>query len=286
MGTYQPLFSITIEHAYFANHSCKSLDFRPTTACRASLQNAGLILKSSECGIAVFCEDDKLDILRLHAEDGLTLTFKVSSKDPRFILYTTPAARRDDAVLFFSNQEVARDENGAQMLHKGQYASEQAFIPLDSKQLDDVLECKDYVARPDFIVQIRISAQEGGLCSENIDKEARKFYIRFAVNQTFWKYFILGELSERNLYIADLDNEIQFANVGETTLPGSRKGIMLQSSVPIEMQEMQTKRFQLREQGSMGDKVLIKRMPNASLDFMNGEMIGGKMENVSEIYIN
>ena len=131
-----------------------------------------------------------------------------------------------------------------------------------------------------------ITDEKTGLCSENLDAAARNYYIRFSTNQTFWKYYILGDLSKRQVYIADLENEIQFENVGNTTLPGAREAIMLQSSVAIHMQEQHQHRFQLRESGNMSDKVLIKRMPNANISHMNGEMVAGRMQNVSEIYIN
>ncbi len=286
MGAYQSLFSITVEHTYFADLACKSLEFVPTDASMSLLNNAGLLLKSSESGVAVFYDDDKMDILRLHAEDNVALTFKVFPKDPYFSLYTIPAIQKDDAVLFFSNQQVTRDAVGKQMLHKDNYASDQAFVEMNAEQLDDVFERKDYLVKPGFIVQVLITDEKTGLCSENLDAAARNYYIRFSTNQTFWKYYILGDLSKRQLYIADLENEIQFENIGNTTLPGAREAIMLQSSVAIHMQEQHQHRFQLRESGNMGDKVLIKRMPNANISHMNGEMVAGRMQNISEIYIN
>jgi hypothetical protein len=286
MGAYQSLFSITVEHAYFADIACKSLEFVPTDATNALLHKTGFILKSSESSIAVFYEDDKMDILRLHAEDRLALTFKVFPKDPYFLRYTIPTIQKDDRVLFFSNQQVAWDAVGKQMLHKDHYVSEQAFVAMGCEQLDNVFDRKDYLVKPSFIVQVLITAEDTGLCSENLDAALRNYYIRFSTNQAFWKYYILGDLSKRQLYIADLDNEIQFENVGNITLPGSREAIMLQSSVAIHMQEQHNHRFQLRESGSMGDKVLIKRMPNASINHMNGEMVAGRMENISEIYVN
>ncbi|MDH5602094.1 MAG: hypothetical protein OEY78_12425, partial [Gammaproteobacteria bacterium] len=195
MGAYQPLFSITVEHAYFTDLACKSLEFIPTDASVAALKNTGLLLKSSESGIAVFYENDKMDILRLHAEDGLALTFKVFSKDPYFSHYTIPAIQKDDYVLFFSNHQVTRDAVGKQMLHKDHYVSEQAFAEISSESLEDVFNRKDYFVKPGLIVQIIISAEDAGLCSEKLDAALRNYYIRFKTNQTFWKYYILGELS-------------------------------------------------------------------------------------------
>jgi len=286
MGAYQPLFNISVEHAYFADLACKSLEFVPTDTSIALLNKTGLILKSSQSGIAVFYENDKMDILRLHAADYLALTFKVFPKDPYFLRYTFPDIQKDDSVLFFSNQDVTQDAEGKQMLHHDEFVSEQAFTQINSEQFEDIFDRKDYLVKPTMIVQVLITDEDAGLCSENLDADLRNFYIRFSTNEAFWKYYILGDLSRRSLYIADLDNEVQFENVGNITLPGRREAIMLQSSVAIDMQEQHNHRFQLRESGSMGDKVLIKRMPNASISQMNGEMIGDRMENISEIFIN
>ena len=119
-----------------------------------------------------------------------------------------------------------------------------------------------------------------------MDEAARKFFIRFGANRTFWNYYILGELSKRAIYITDLDNTVQFKSIGNVTLPGQREALVLQSSAAIPMQEHSRHRLQLRESGNMGDKVLIKRLPNASIEQTFSEIVDGKMENVSEIFVN
>lgn len=286
MGAYRPLFSVSVEHAYFSDQFCKTLEFIPARLSTAVFKKTGLLLKSSESGISVYYEDDKMDRLRLHAEDGLMLVFKVFSRDPNFFRYTLPGAHADNRVLFFNNRRILLDATGKQMLHGGFNVTGEALIDIHTGELEEMLERKDYLVKPAFILQILITADAHGLCAENPDTAARKFYIRFATSQTFWNYYILGDLSKRAIYIADLDNDVQFKNIGKLVLPGSREAILLQSSVPIPMQEQPHRRLQLRESGSMGDKVLIKRLPNASVNSIHGEIINGVMENISEIYIN
>jgi len=286
MGAYRLLFSVSVEHTYFSDNICKALKFIPSGPSATVLNKTGLLLKSSESGISVFYEEDKINILRLHAEDDLSLVFKVFSKDPNFFRYTVPVARSDSSLLFFDNQQITLDAAGKQMLHDDVNVTEKAFIDMNAGQLGGVLDPKDYLVKPAFVLQIAITADEQGLCSEKPDAVSRKYYIRFATNQTYWKYYILGDLSKKNLYITDLDNEIQFEAMGNTLLPGHREAVALQSKIAIGMQEKHNQRFQLRESGSMGDKVLIKRMPTACVSNINGEMISGRMEDVSEIYIN
>jgi len=286
MGAYRPLLSVSVEHAYFQEHICKTLEFIPAEPSVAMLKKTGLLIKSSESGISVFYEDDKMNILRLHAEDDLSLVFKVFSKDPNFFRYTIPGARTDSNLLFFNNQHITLDPTGKQMLHSDPNVTDKALIDSNAGPLEGMLNRKDYLVKPAFIVQMHITADARGLCSEELDVAARKFYIRFTTNQSFWKYYISGDLSKRNVYIADLDNAMQFNNAGNILLPGHREATLLQSSVAIPMQEQHHHRLQLRESGNMGDKVLIKRLPNANVNQMYGEVMNGQMENVSEIYIS
>jgi hypothetical protein len=159
-------------------------------------------------------------------------------------------------------------------------------MELTADPLPGILERKDYFVKPVFILQLSITAGAHGLCSDKLDAEARRFYIRFATGQTFWKYYILGDLSKRNVYIADLDNAIQFENLGNILLPGNREAVQLQSSKAIPLHEQPGQRLQLKESTGTGDRILIKRLPNARVDQVHGEVLGSAMENVSEIYIN
>lgn len=286
MGAYRPLFNVSIEHTYFPDLSCKSLAFVPTHLSASLLNKAGLLLRPSKSGVSIFCEEDKMDVLRLHAQDDFVLTFKVFSKDPYFSSYTLPSAKNDNMILCFSNQQVTKDLEGKQRLHREAYASELDYLDMASAQLSDAFEPKDYLVKPCFVIQIRVTADALGLCSETLDEAERNFCIRYATNQTFWKYYILGDLAKRKIYIADLDNEIKFDELSDASLPEGHQGKVLQSLSAMPMQAMSGQRFQLRETGNIGDKVLIKRLPNACISRTDGKVVNGKIEIISEIYIN
>ncbi|MER0215862.1 MAG: hypothetical protein DU481_06645 [Nitrosomonas sp.] len=286
MGAYRLLVNVTVEHAYFSGQHCKTLEFIPSESCAVLLRRAGLLLKSSESGIAVYFDEEKINILRLHAEDDLVLTFKVFSKDNNFFRYTAPGAPPDDSILFFDTQQVTRDAADKQLLHPDAYAAADAWLKLTADPLPDILERKDYLVKPVFIVRVCITAGAEGLCSDKLDAAARKFYIRFNTNQTYWKYYILGDLSKRNVFITDLDNALQFENLGNVTLPGNRTAIQLLSSKAIPLHELPDQRLQLKESTGTGDRVLVKRLPNASVEQVHAEMISDKIASVSEIYIN
>ena len=286
MGAYRLLASVTVEHAYFAENNCKMLEFVAAGSCAAKLRNAGLLVKSSQSGVAIYFDEEKIDILRLHAKDNLTLAFKVFSKDNNFFRYTSPGAPPDDSLLFLSNRQITRDATGKQMLHTDPSVTAAAWMKLSADPLPEILERKDYFVKPVFVLQLSITAGAQGLCSDKLDAAVRKFYIRFATNQTFWQYYILGDLSKRNVYISDLDSAIQFENLGNILLPGNREAVQLRSSKAIALCEQPSQRLQLKESTGTGDRILIKRLPNARVDQVHGEVLGGAMENISEIYIN
>jgi len=286
MGAYQLLFSVTVEHEYFADYACKSLEFIPTQATAALISNMGALLRVSGNKLSIYFEIDKLNILRMYAEDSLIFLFKVFSKDPYFPLYTTPVIQQGDSILYFHNQKAFKDAAGRDMLHNNQLVSDDAFISLETCLKDNILEPRDYYVKPCFIVEIQTSKDVQFLYQDKQDTFFRKFFISFAAAHSYWKYYLLGDLSQRRLYIADLDDRIQFVETGKSILPGEHKAMILQSTTPIQMQEVSIQRLQLRESGDMGDKVLVKRLPNASLGYMNSETVSGKRNNISEIYIN
>lgn len=286
MGAYRLLLSVTVEHVYFLRANCKMLEFVLTGFCANQLRNADLLVKSSESGIAVYFDEEKINILRLRAEDDLTLTFKIFSKDSNFFRYTSPGAPPDNAILFFSNRHITHDVSGKQMLHSDASVTENDWLDMAEIPSREVLERQDFFVKPVFILQLSITIGAGGLCSDLLDAAMRKFYIRFATNQTFWRYYVSGDLSKRNVCVTDLENIVHFTNLGNILLPGNREAIQLQSSKAIPLNEQPSQRFQLKESTDAGEKVLIRYLPNPVVDQVHGEILGDRLEYISEIYVN
>ncbi len=83
-------------------------------------------------------------------------------------------------------------------MHHEAYAFELDYQGMSSAHLGDVFEPKYHLIKPHFVIQLKGAT----------DETERSFSICHAANQTFWKYYILGDLAKRKLYIADLDHEI------------------------------------------------------------------------------
>ncbi|MCB1986371.1 MAG: hypothetical protein KDF49_13205, partial [Nitrosomonas sp.] len=191
-----------------------------------------------------------------------------------------------NAILYFDNRQLNTDADGRQLLHDGEFVSETDYVTFNSNTLSDCLEPRDYHVRPSFIVHIAIHKDSQLLSLDQGNRQLRQFFISFASSETLWKYYFVGDLSRRSLYIADLDNTIQFQEIGNTILPGNRSAKILQSTNTIRMLERPKQRLQLKESLDLRDKVLINRLPNASINQMYSEKIDGKMEAVSEIFVH
>ncbi len=135
------------------------------------------------------------------------------------------------------------------------------------------------VKRPVFIPNISLIEQDF--------QEQKEYLICCAARKTYWKYYLLGELAEQESEIIDLRGDIQFRrSSGRQTPFPNKEAAVFYSSEAIPLEERSNRQFQLRRQGSNGNKVLIKRLPNASVENLSKENIKGKEVDVSEIYIN
>ncbi|SEQ95770.1 hypothetical protein SAMN05421690_100471 [Nitrosomonas sp. Nm51] len=290
MNAYQLLFNVTVEHRYFTNHACKSLVFVPTPGTSRLFNRPGLLFKTAANRLSVFFETSKQDRLHMYAEDGLTLIFKVFSNDANFFLYTAPAGRSQDVLLCFDNQQPTGDAVGRQLLHGDTFVSDMDYKYLNSDRIRRCLQPRDYHVPPCFIIQFTIHSDSHLLSLDQETGDARIFFISFASNRTFWKYYLMDDLSRRSLYIKDLDSSVVFEEIGEAILPGNHSAKILQSTQAIEMHERPHQRLQLKESlkesQNPRDRVLINRLPNASVSHMHSDWVGGKMEKISEIYVN
>lgn len=283
MGAYQPLFTVSVDHRYFADGLWKGLDFIPEPGTLKLIQCANALLRNTQNGIAVYYDSGKLNALRLYAEDAngvSSFSFKVYARDRGFANYTSPSFQKDGAILYFSNR--GRDGNAAgekTRLSADDFVSDKDFEDVSALNARGILCGKDRVM-PDFLVDILVEpAKSGGL-------DAREYEVSFNTRQSYLKYHLLGSVNRDNLFIVDLDNRFEFEFCGDVMLPGNRPSKVFRSKELIPVLEKSPSRFQLREQGQGSGKVLIKRLPVPSESRLGMELINGRNEIVSENFIN
>jgi len=284
VGRFQPLFSIAVNHDYFADGLCRELDFVPTFDTARLMRNVGLLSRTMRNGVGVFCEDDRREALQGYAQEARAgwggLTFKVFSRDKKFRNYTdpgNPSIFKEHSILYCCNRDEGKDATGRTPLYFDEY------LELYSSY-EDVLSKMD--ALPVCIISIGITPS---YVEEIFEQSAApaEYYVRFNARKTFWKYYLVGDIARDDAYVVDLDGKTEFER-GEEALPDDRMALTFRTKSSIALRERFDYRFQYREsssgrqRGANGDRVLIKRLPVASARQIGGS---GKQADISAIYI-
>jgi len=295
MARFIPLFSVAIEHDFFAGTSAANWHFTPTPQCAELEKQYCLLLRPIDKGFEMWRESDAVSqspdpVQGLHADDtrdaaltrnaedkALCFSYEVSCDDPQLSFYTdwpiTPP-------LCFSNEGLA---NVAALMNL------QASAIQTSSRPETVRRHEGFQFRTaQFTINIFLSETEVLNQAVQKDRVSRCYAIHLKSKTIRWKYFFTGSLARKKMEIVDLDaSEGQTGIVFETsTQTATETGFALISQTAIPMQYRSVQQFQLREIGMAG-KVLIKRLPNASVNKIGKERgPDGQNQLVAEIYIH
>jgi hypothetical protein len=279
MARYLPLFSITAKHAFFTDGICRTLEFLPSPEAAEWLDRAGLLAKAFSDGIGIYYPEDRLDVLRHHlggVANELMLEFKAFAKDTYFCQYTFPNVNIGNKILRFDGRQAVEDAQGMR-LHTEQYVSDACLQETEGGS----------PPAPVLTADIPLTEADCAINSEKGEVASKQYYLAFEPRKTFWKYYFLGDVARKNAYIADLNGSVEFERIDAPELQG-RDALVFISRAPIPMQDVPPQRFQLRSRESvgLGEKILIKRLPNASSNRIGKRKLDGKEVLVSEIYVN
>ncbi len=286
---YAPLVGLKIEHEFFVDARCDAISCQPDAATVKLLRDCGLVLKTYSDGVSVSLDQNSTEALAAAIADTAAppvLWFRLHPTDKQLSNCTIPSTPRDGEVLMLSGANASDSANKKpQSLAKGATVSVTDFIPFEvlnkkgelivNPEIADVLTSRDRRIPPLAFVCITLS-----------DLTPRGFVVRFEARQTYWKYYVLGDLAKSSAKIVDTKKEVEFELGRETTLADERRSITFISKVQIPLRERSNRRFQLRDNGSGVDKVLIKNLPVASKGKLYKDTINGQKALVSDIYVN
>jgi hypothetical protein len=305
MSSYSPLFSIDVEHAFWTQ-TADAFHCVPTPETLDWLRRRDVLMRPQRNGVALFCEDARRHLLLENLESGEgVLGFKWFARDPQFSQYTLPVLAQDELLFVRSAASVvAAGQDGRRYLHDGDSidTDTNAKVAITDPMPARHLARGDALKKPALVVQIDLADQVADSAA-GID-----YTVRFAVRKSVWKYlfisdFLIGDYpindagAETNanadsdawsgkLAVVDLDDQVRFLAAAPEQLPGNRRAVVFMSEGEIDMRQHYSQRFQLREQGGMGERVLIRRLPNADVGKVTQEIVGSRAALVSEIYIN
>jgi hypothetical protein len=289
MGSYLPLFTVDVKHTFFYKGFCPGLDFVPTPDTLTFIENTGLLVRHTQYGVRVFFDQNSSEALRrytLEPEEPLRLVFKVFPREKLFRFYTEISTPEEDSLLYFDNQRGKIDSNRRCRLHTAEYVSDRDFETLKSPRIAGILSRKDQLLKPEFMVSIGLGKNEIQFLDKASKNVYLQYFIRFRARETFWKYYLLGSMIKKKSIIADLNHETEFEATGRASLPDDRVALTFRSKQRIPLREKSEYRFQLKEKGTNGGRVLIRRLPVASAGQFYKETVDGKEAIVSEIFIN
>jgi hypothetical protein len=270
------LFSIETEHMFYAGSVHPAFRYVATAATVDFVRRSDMLVRPFGNGIAVFGGDSLKQESGADADGESTpmLVFKIFPEDPYFTQYTLPVSHDADTVPYFQSDHAQVDDDGRWRLHEQEYVDKSALQNISAAALGAHLDRRDFLMKPSAVVAVALAgaAAAGG-----------HYYLRFFARKSFWKYYFFSEADAKNFSIIDLDNEIRFECTGVMNFPGNKRALMFLSDIEIEMRQKYARRFQLREQNGMGEKVLIRRLPNASVSRMS---LDEKGVLAAEIYIN
>ncbi|WP_087725651.1 hypothetical protein [Pandoraea sp. PE-S2T-3] len=299
---YACLFTVDLAHAYWPqpNASLPWARFALTPETTDWVRRRDLLVIPHRHGVAFFCETRRRDVLLGGLKPGEAVaTVKWYAKDDHFSRYTAPALTGGAAVYFLQSAASVRIDGAlTQRLHAGETVDATNALPVIAPSLAPHLERADRLSPPVLVVQIDLADQ---VANTSVNKAGVDYIANFAARSTRWRYYYVCDAENDALAIVDLDEKVSFVATGSEPRSGGRRALVFESEQEIAMQQQYPQRFQLRERGRSGERVLIRRLPNAEV----GSVIQQGMETkqrqegqarqkaamtpavrVSEIYIN
>ncbi len=288
LARFRPLFSIAVEHLYFADKSCAGLRLEPYAQSAQLMQKAGCLWRATPGGISVYADVSRKDLLRAcfaEATPAFTLGFQGYADDPLFDNYTGGYARNAALALAFNSANVV-DEGGRLRLHAGETVSEADQGSAQGAQLPPWRRFGPAAAKFDVAIKVDVDALDA-VNEEFRDGPAGKnYYLRFAARETFWQYNVVCERTSGQVSVIDSADKARFEDGGVKKFADGRAAQLLRSQQAIALQEHSQQRFELRVQDDGRERVIIKRLPVASAGQFNLEEHQGAQRWVSEIYVN
>lgn len=305
-GPYALLFSVSLEHQFYAPGSCPGLSLEPSAASAALLHGAGCIVRATPRGLDVFYDTSSGAALARYSSTSRR-PFEVCllgrSSDAVFHQCTAGIAASPGFLpLFDSLRATASNQNGERLLHVSEFADASQLKPISSSVFKRALAPRANGLRilpPTFVVRVvvpgtcRSNPAQPGAKQQDANTDAnwaqqganQRYVVRLQSRATHWKYYLPIAWAEHSPEVVDLQGQTQFGAATPHTLGDGRQALTVLSDQAIALHARPTQRFQLRAGGAAAERVLVKRLPVASAGQFNLEKINGVRTLVSEIYV-
>jgi len=248
--------SLTIRHEYFDQGPAPDISIIPGEQCRKRLKHFGLLAKTDAWGLTIFkANSPQTGVFATMPSADIAFDFLVFMNDSQFYHYTTLAAKKNDEIYLFTNQN-ANKKNTATLL----------------SSVVSAAEVSDTIDRPLLgIIRLRLNYRLPATLT-----------LKFLARSLKWSYYIVTGASRAGLVVDGKLSGILFskkesaetsADAIVTALTNNypvAKVSSFESDKAIAFNSQGRKNIQLKN-GST-NSVIIKHLPNPSL-YDNGIQI-------------
>lgn len=299
MSSYCPILHLDVNHGFYQNGKPSNLEFRFDSPTTKLLENAGALIKISGAGLSVLASDTTREALQLtldayqeelaSLDDELlpperpVLTLRVYDRSRLFNAISDIEVLPTREVVFLNN-DVNRAEPFT-YLHSANQVTSANVLAFSDASLQPLVTRTDSADSPVLLIQFFIDRLMNHVRQSEPPLKAVDYRVAFASKQLCWKYLILGHEKYDNISISDSQQQIHFQFQGTERI-GDRETLVYLSDQPIQHQEQQEHRFQLNAKTQNINKILVKRLPVASISKVNKFELDGKQAEVSEIFVN
>ena len=248
-----PLFRVNVNHSYFKDNLCTSIDFVITKETEQLIKDYGFIFRKGGSGFELYttsASELKSQLEYIEKVSGQTaFHFQLLVNNPDFLRFTRLPEGANVQLDYSSNDTSNKKENGTVVLH--QVLGEEG----DTRSIGSVcIHFSDLIAL------------------ENTDN-GLSYRIDFVARSTRWEYFIINrnKISLNNPAIIGVSG-LKFDDPTHVTLPNGQNALKFSSGgTLIPLSEVPQYHFNLVDRPSDSDdnqqadsKVIFKGLPEAN----------------------
>lgn len=224
------------------------------------------------------------ETLQAYAADAvepLTLHFLVRALDPLFSNYTEPPDLPENRLPLIDESQLEKKEwemsgkpkveamEAGSALHRG-ICSEEELMPL-----------------PLLVIRLDFSGKKGlSRIRKAVSGTPLNGTVAWKSRRTRWRYFVPCDGDDACLQVEDSLGEVRFQGTSGVSPEGFRSYAGFISEAPVPLSARAAGRFQLKKTDQGRCRVLVKALPNASAERLQGMDDGESRVFVSDIFVH
>lgn len=279
-----PLFRLKLTHEYFGPLRKPPMTIVPTTATDRMAAKAGVRFFGDGAELTGCFAPDGLEPLHAYARDTvepLSFHFIVRALDPLFFNYTEPPGLPENTVPQVTEAMLGSGPCRISGPLKGQGVTTVQAVARG------VCAEMELTPLPLVLIRLDFSGEKGAsTLTEAANGTPLQGTLAWSSRRTHWRYFIPCDGDEAHLTVEDTRGEVAFSPTAGRAPEGFRRYAGFISEQPLPLALGAPGRFQLKKTDQGRCRVLVKALPNAPADRLQGMEKGKQLVYVSDIFVH